>query len=128
MRISFNRSNWYAIFFLIFIGGLVYSNTLNVPFHFDDANNIRNPALRMENLSVGEVFRAMSTGTLKTRPVSNLSFAFNHYLGGYRVQGYHLVNISIHLFAGIFLYLLLRVTLDLPVNKEKYGSFPELPL
>lgn len=115
-----------AVFLLIFVGSLVYSNTLNVPFHFDDTGNIKNPALRMEHLSVDEIVKALSTGTLKTRPVSNLSFAFNYYLGGYRVQGYHLVNISIHLFAGIFLYLLLRLTLDLPVNKEKYGDFPGL--
>lgn len=115
-----------GILFLIIIGSLVYSNTLNVPFHFDDTGNIKNPALRIEKASVDEVVRALSTGTLKTRPVSNLSFAFNYYLGGYRVQGYHLVNISIHLLAGIFLYLLLRATLALPVNKEKYGGFPGL--
>lgn len=126
MSVSSNRTTLFAIFLFIFIGSLVYSNTLNVPFHFDDANNIKNPALRIENASVDEVLKALSTGTLKKRPVSNVSFAFNYYLGGYRVQGYHLVNISIHLFAGIFLYLLLRATLALPVNKEKYGSFPGL--
>jgi protein O-mannosyl-transferase len=128
MSVTSNRTTWLSIILLIFVGSIIYANTLNVPFYFDDIDNIKNPALRIENASVEEVLNVLSTGTLKTRPVSNLSFALNYYLGGYRVQGYHLVNISIHLFTGIFLYLFLRVTLALPVNSRQYGRFPALAL
>lgn len=86
------------------VGSLVYSNTLNVPFYFDDINNIQNPALKIENLSLEEFSKVFSSATLHTRPVSNVTFSLNYYFGGYRVQGYHLLNIVIHLLSGIFLF------------------------
>lgn len=126
MSISSNRTSWIAICLLIFVGSLVYSNTLDVPFYFDDTSNIQNPALRLETISFEQIVKAASSGTLTGRPVSNVSFAFNYYLGEYKVQGYHIVNIIIHLLAGVFLYLLLRATLNLPVNKRKYRNFSSL--
>ncbi len=123
-----SRISWGSICLIVLVGIVAYSNTMEVPFYFDDISNIQNPALRLERGSVDEISKILTTGTLKTRPMSNLSLALNYYLGGYRVQGYHLVNITIHVLAGIFLYLFLRITLDLPVNKRKYGGFPGLAL
>lgn len=107
---------------IILLGFALYANTFNAPFHFDDENNIQHPALKIESLEKEQVARAFSDGTLAARPVSNFSFALNYFIGEYRVQGYHLVNILIHVCAGIFLFLLVRATLTLPPNKEK---FPE---
>ena len=39
------------------------------------------------------------------RSLSYMSFSLNYIANGYEVFGYHIVNLIIHLFAGIFLYL-----------------------
>ena len=51
------------------------------------------------------------------RPVLNLSLALNYLMGGTAAWGYHLVNLLIHLCAGLVLYGILRRTFrgfDLP--------------
>lgn len=116
------KNHFWPIVLLVVTGSILYVNTLNAPFHFDDKSNIYNPSLKMETLNA-EQFRATLFGsTLQARPISNLSFAFNYFVGRYRVQGYHLVNIGIHICTGIFLYLLLQVTLNLAVNKRNYAN------
>lgn len=114
------------IFLIIVFGSILYSNTLNVPFYFDDTDNIKNPALRFDEISFEKITGAVFEGTLKERPVSNISFALNYYFGGYRVQGYHAVNIAIHLLAAVFLYFLIRATLALPANREKFKAKSEI--
>lgn len=121
-------ATFWSIALLAVVGCLVYANTLNVPFHFDDENNIQNPALRVEKLEKEEILKALTNSTLVARPVSNFSFALNYYIGEYRVQGYHLVNILIHVCAGIFLFLLLRATLLLAPNREKYPKASTIAL
>ena len=74
-----------SLLFLLVMGCLVYVNTLNVPFHFDDENNIQHPALRIESLDSEQVVQAFTDGTLASRPVSNFSFALNYFIGEYRV-------------------------------------------
>ena len=116
---------WF-FFVCILVGTVIYSNTLHVPFYLDDNRNIRNPALELTELSVGSVMQAGFEGTLKKRPVSNITFAVNRFLDGYNVTGYHLVNIAVHISAAIFLFLLFHATLSLPVNQEKTLKFPAL--
>ncbi|MFV0438923.1 MAG: tetratricopeptide repeat protein [Desulfopila sp.] len=108
------------IIVFVLIGVIIYSNTFNVPFHFDDVDNIKAKALRIETFSIAEMSEALTQGKLVTRPVSNFSFALNYYLGGYRLQGYHFVNLLIHLFTGISIYYLFFFTLQQDVNREKY--------
>lgn len=122
MSDSSNKKTLIAICCIMFIGSILYSNTLNVPFYLDDINNIKNPSLSIEEISFAEFSKILSGATLHARPVSNISFALNYYFGGYRVQGYHLVNITIHLLAGIFLFLVFKYTIELPVNRKKYSS------
>lgn len=99
---------------------------MNVPFYLDDFGNLTNSALHIEDLSYDSILQSLSGGTLKTRPVSNFSFALNYLIDGYDVQGYHLVNIILHICSSFFLFLLLRATLFLPINREKYGRFSSL--
>jgi protein O-mannosyl-transferase len=110
------QKNWLVACLIIIIGSVIYANSLDVPFLFDDADNIQNPNLRIEKLDYGEFKEALGGGTLKSRPVSNFSFALNYYFGGYKVQGYHLVNIFIHISAAIILFHLVRLTLSFSPN------------
>ena len=116
------KKQWLVAALFILIGSIIYSNTFHVPFHFDDEDNIKNSSLRIESFSLENISKVFSSGTLKSRPVSNLSFALNYYFGGYRVQGYHLVNLVVHVGAGMLLYFLFLATLDLGVNKRKYPN------
>ena len=115
MKNIFSRIQTYhlpAILILCILTGIVYSNTLNAPFIFDDNGHIKNnPAIRVTKLSVPELFKAGFKSPQPRRPLANISFAANYYFGEYEVIGYHLVNISIHMINSILFYFLSLVTL-----------------
>lgn len=113
----FQRREVLLLFFLAILVFSVYSNTLGSPFVFDDKDNIENnPYIRITRLD-GVSLKSASRSIIANRPVTNLSFALNYYFHGYRVIGYHLVNILIHMTNGILLYLLVKNTLNLAVPK-----------
>ena len=68
------------------------------------------------NASLAELWPAASDVPhgLQRRPVGRLSFWLNYQLGGLDPWGYHLVNLWIHLAAGLTLFGLIRRTLELP--------------
>jgi len=93
----------------------LYANGLGNPFHFDDEHSITgNPAVR--SLShAGSFFTDVQTfsrtrGSGMFRPLVVLSYAVNHALGGYAVEGYHLANLGFHLAAVALVFALLRAT------------------
>lgn len=97
----------------------LYANTLHAPFILDDKDNIvENRHIRLESLSVQGVLDAALRSPRIWRPAANLSFALNYYLGGYRVWGYHAVNILIHVMTAIAVFLLFRVTLAQSKTKD----------
>lgn len=97
---------------LVFI---LYGETIHSPFLFDDINNItENTSIRVTELTPSALFEAAGGSRgIKSRGIAYMSFAVNYYFHGTDVAGYHLVNMIIHLLAGIFLYLVLKKTLDL---------------
>ncbi len=94
---------------LICILAPVYSNTLHVPWHYDDQPNIvGNQRLHLKEInlkSVGQTFFAQAGKDRFFRPLSSLSFAVNWYVGGDDPFGYHIVNIGVHILTAFFLYL-----------------------
>lgn len=86
-----------------------YLWTLDVPFYLDDFSSIpENPAIYdPSNL-------AAIWGFSHARFVGYFSLSLNYYFGGEAVAGYHLVNIGIHLFAGIALWVLLKAIIRSP--------------
>ena len=116
------------VFITLFIIILsIYSNTFQASWHFDDIPNIlENKGLHVTKLSwsniKGSFFAKPRLPGELYRPVACLSFALNYYFGKDNVSGYHIVNISIHFLAAIFLFLFIYNTLNLPLLKLKYGS------
>ncbi|PQP35664.1 hypothetical protein C6A37_01495 [Desulfobacteraceae bacterium SEEP-SAG9] len=105
----------------VLIGFSVYSNTFNSPFVFDDTTAIEdNLHIRMTEISWKTIADG-AVGYSWTRPISMLSFAFNYYLGQYNPVGYHLVNTSIHILTGIFLFFFIKTTLILPSLRSRYA-------
>ena len=98
---------------LIFAAVLLYAQTLNDPFHFDDAVTI------VTNQAVHHLPDLSSTirGLLEFQPsrfVTNFTFAINYFIGRLDVTGYHAVNILIHLGVAFLVWwfgeLLVRLT------------------
>ena len=120
-HIAVQKKDWYQLLFLtllIVIGFLIYSNTLQSPFTFDDAQAIvENPSIRMTKLSIDKLIEG-AVGWSKNRPIAMVTFALNYYLGEYNPLGYHLANILVHITNGILLYFFLKTTLLLAIKRE----------
>jgi len=112
---------WVVLLLIVLLGGLLYANTLDVPFIFDDETSIRdNPSIRWSAISLANLSAATRESPAPHRPLAYASFALNHMVHGYRLPGYHLVNMAVHILAGIFLFLLIRRTLALPLFRGRY--------
>jgi tetratricopeptide (TPR) repeat protein len=111
---------WLAAALIAGAGLLAYANTFSAPFVFDDTNAItNNPSIR--HLATA-LTPPVSAGSAAARPLVNLSFAFNYALGGERVEGYHALNLLIHLAASLALFGLVRRTLLLPRLRAHWGA------
>jgi tetratricopeptide (TPR) repeat protein len=116
--------------FLLAVGMIVlaawaaYQNSFRAPFIFDDTRAI------LSNGTIQHFSSALvppSHSTVNGRPILNLSLAVNYAWGGIHVWGYHLVNLAIHILAGLTLWGIIRRTLGQPVLREKFGA-AALPL
>jgi len=108
-----------AALFIFLVAFAVYSNTLNVPFVFDDRTNITdNPAIRITSLTIESMRSAAFESPVPSRPLANISLALNYYFHEYELFGYHLVNITIHALTGMLLYFFFLLTLKSPALKR----------
>ncbi len=102
------KKNILSIFLIATLVAIIYSNTFDASFHFDDTPSIvENYAIHRFDLE--EIFSTSS------RPVLDLTFALNYYFGKLNVFGYHLVNLMLHIANGVMLYFILLWTIN-PVN------------
>jgi tetratricopeptide (TPR) repeat protein len=95
------------LFYLIPVIFIVYSNSLNSPFFFDDITNIViRTSLHINSLT--ELFFSLNQIFFKNgelyRPLSNLSFAINWIISGGNTVSYHILNILIHVVSSFFLF------------------------
>jgi hypothetical protein len=81
----------------------------------------------LSRLTLGEIIEAGFGSGSSNRPVAKISFALNYYFHQYDVGGYHVVNILIHIIAGILLYFFVRATLNLPTLRSTYETYRWLP-
>jgi len=106
---------WFSLIVVTFLVLVIYANIYNVPIIFDGAHHIK------ENALVKDVLEALSCEAIsKARSVVVLTFALNHYVGGFNVFGYHVVNVLIHIANGILVYFLsLALLSHLPFSDGK---------
>lgn len=101
------RHHLITIIVIATIGAVLYANTLNSPFVFDDAHNITdNPYVRISDVGLKSLTTAGFQSPSHRRPVANISFSLNYLFGKYGVAGYHIVNIIIHILNGILVYFI----------------------
>lgn len=102
-----------AILLISISGLLVYSNSFDCSFHFDDIRAI------VENYAVHR-FDLREIFTTSYRPILDVTLAINYALGGLNVFGYHLVNLALHIANGIMIYFILFWTANLPSVRDIY--------
>src|SRR5882672_8447158 len=85
---------------LVVLGCIAYANSLDVPFAFDDLDSVQlNDNVRFAHYSL---YRPQTY--LYTRSLLYASFAFNYWLAGENVLGYHIVNLLLHLLNGLLVF------------------------
>jgi protein O-mannosyl-transferase len=106
-----------------------YHNGFAGQFIFDDSVSItENPTIR-HLWPIWNVLSPPATAGVGGRPVVNLSLAVNYALGGRTVQGYHALNLAIHILAGLTLFGVARRTLLRQVLRGRFDtSAPRLAL
>jgi tetratricopeptide (TPR) repeat protein len=129
LPIRFDRKAAFAMVTLFVTLLLIYSNSFQGEWHFDDFHTIvDNPNIRVTAFTRDELTKTFygptygESGQRITRPLAYATFALNYRFGGADVWGYHVVNFVIHFTAACFLFLLVRLTLTLPPMRERYGS------
>jgi len=103
---------------------VAFHNSFSGPFIFDDITSIPyNPSIRHLWPLNEVVFPShQDVATVNGRPLINLSFAVNYALSGTTVQGYHILNLLIHILCGVTLLGVIRRTLLQPALHERFGS------
>jgi tetratricopeptide (TPR) repeat protein len=107
---------------IVLAGAVVYLNSLNAPFVFDDTTAIRNNQQIRQLWPLTVPLSPQRDTPVAGRPIVNLSFAVNYAVGGLDVMGYRAVNITIHLLAALTLFGVVRRTLQLPSLAPAFGQ------
>lgn len=106
-------SAFVAILICLYVPFLLYLNTLNLPFVFDDlANIVYNPDIKdLSNLKTKLIYQSgygMGQND-PSRPVTYFTFALNYFFGQLNPFGYHLINILIHMGNTVLIYFLTQI-------------------
>ncbi len=83
---------------------IVYLNSFNCSFHFDDRYVIVDNALIKDIKNLPVILT-----NIFSRPLLKASFAINYYFSGLDVRGYHLFNLILHLIVVCELYIFVRL-------------------
>ncbi len=112
------RIQYIAIFLLSLLSIALYLNSLSNSFHFDDHPNILdNPYIRNVK-DVSLFLKGIGSYVGIPRVLTMLSFAVNYHFHGFNVWGYHLVNLALHVFCGILVFLLAGALFSLEFEGE----------
>jgi hypothetical protein len=120
------RTNILVLFFLMAAILLLYSNTFQSPFTFDDSQILDNYFISQDEISLETLKFVPAMSPNKRRMLPNLSFALNYYFGNSDVTGYHLFNIIIHILVAFVLCLLAKTTLGLPGLANRFQRTGEI--
>jgi tetratricopeptide (TPR) repeat protein len=103
------------------LGIIVYSNTFNSQFVFDDEIYITdNPAIKdsayiLHPSEAADLrLKKVVNRYLGTRPVAYLTFMENYTIGGLDPRGFHITNLAIHIAAALLVYAFVLVSFRTP--------------
>jgi tetratricopeptide (TPR) repeat protein len=105
---AFFRKPVVHILIIVVLGILIYSNTFNVPFAFDDTTNIYDSVIK----DVHHIIDPLNI--YSNRLIGQLTFALNYKMHGLNVAGYHVFNLFVHLLNALLVYWLIMLTFRTP--------------
>jgi protein O-mannosyl-transferase len=107
------RLHFLACWMLCIVATLIYSNTFQSSFQFDDHGAI------IENMAIRDISNIKFIWIeFSRRFIVGLTFALNYWFGGLNVVGYHVGNLLIHIFNGFLLYLFIQLIFQAPGLKH----------
>jgi tetratricopeptide (TPR) repeat protein len=102
-----------SILSIFCLGIVVYINTFNGSFHFDDRVYIIN------NIAIKSIQNLLHFWKFyPCRFITFLSLAVNYHFNGLHVFGYHVFNLAIHLGTAVLVWWLTLLTLSTPAMRE----------
>ncbi|HXJ77662.1 MAG TPA: hypothetical protein VMS64_03175, partial [Candidatus Methylomirabilis sp.] len=107
---------------LICAGLVTYHNSFHGPFILDDVRAIPDNPEISRVWPIWHAMMAPPNSGLTTRPIVMLSLAANYAMDGLNVRGYHVVNLAIHILAGLVLYGIVRRMLESDPLRIRYGA------
>lgn len=126
-NLSYYINQWYFQIILVAFATIgVYYHTLDVPFYLDDFSSIQeNPVIYNWQGTLIELWHIYHI-----RIIGYLTFALNYQINQFQVDGYHIVNIIIHLLTGLAVLALMRGIVRTPLLQDKLDSHAKqwLPL
>lgn len=95
------------------LGFIVYANSLGGDFVWDDNHLIRDNVYIKKWAFLAEIFtRHIGTGAnieyFSYRPLQMLSYMADYFIWGINPLGYHLTNVTLHIFAAFGVYWMVR--------------------
>ncbi len=109
------KNNIFSILIISCLATLIYSNSLQNSFHFDDYYYITG------NLHIRDLSDLAQIGDALSKPsryVPFLTFALNYYFHRLDVAGYHVLNIFFHILTSLLVLWFVRLLLSSPKLKE----------
>jgi Tfp pilus assembly protein PilF len=117
------------VLLIALLGALVYSNTFDVPFVYDDdVFIVDNPIVKDLGyfLSPSEASGFEQYGSLRNRYVGYLSFALNYRMNGLDAAGYHMVNLAVHILNALLVFWLVRLAFKTPFLSAGRGNMENM--
>jgi len=102
-----------ALLILLMAVAVVYANSLDNEFLFDDIETI--VELHRPGAGPFDQIKALLVGGSAYRPVRSASYAMDYAISGLDPWGYHLTNIALHGLSAICVYLIARILFASPL-------------
>ncbi len=113
---------YFALFIISVFILIIYSNSFESQFHFDDEVSI----LRNQSIWTFDKFSSIDNWlSLSQRPVTYFTLALNYSMDGFNPYTYHVVNVIIHILASFFAFLLARKIISVSgyLKNKKYLDY-----
>lgn len=114
-----------ALTLMLAVSAIAYSNTFDVPMHFDDIPYIaKDPIVRGDDFKAGpeDPLAPKLRLIFKSRPVVFYTFRLDYVMHGLDVRGYHAVNLIIHLVNAALVYAIVLMILKSPKNRGDFSD------
>lgn len=123
------RTRYIIALAAIFAGAMliaIYWPGLHGAFFFDDGPSILiAEGVRLQSLSLESLHQAWTSGGAgpSGRPIAQLSFALNHYFGGFDPFAFKAINLAIHAACALLVFALaLRLLVGATLQTKQHGA------